>query len=107
MELATAAEQKCGVTWVVLNNQCLGWPQLIQDIDDHPRVGTNFEVSPDFAALAKAQGCEGIRVTEPDQVEKALAKALKANKGGKPALVDVHIARHVYPKHFLEANKML
>ena len=107
MELATAAEQKCGVTWVVMNNQCLGWPQLIQDIDDHPRVGTNFEVSPDFAALAKAQGCMGIRVTEPEKVERALTQALKANKKGMPVLIDVHIARHVYHKHFVEVHKML
>jgi acetolactate synthase-1/2/3 large subunit len=101
MELATAAECKCGITWVVLNNQCLGWPQYHQVLTDQPKVGTNFEVSPDFVSLAKSQGCKGIRVTDPDQVEPALIEALHANEEGLPVLVDFHTAKHDYPKHFV------
>jgi acetolactate synthase-1/2/3 large subunit len=101
MELATAAEWKCGVTWVVLNNQCLGWPQYHQVLTGQPKVGTNFEVSPDFAVLAESQGCKGIRVTDPEQVEPALTEALHTNEEGIPVLVDFHIAKHDYPKHFV------
>jgi acetolactate synthase I/II/III large subunit len=105
MELATAAELKCGVTWVVLNNQCLGWPQYHQVLLGQPTVGTNFEVSPDFVSLAQSQGCMGIRVTDPTQVESSLAEALRANAKGIPVLVDCHIAKHDYPKHFVEINE--
>lgn len=105
MELATAAELKCGVTWVVMNNQCLGWPQYHQVLLGQPTVGTNFEVSPDFVKLAESQGCKGIRVTDPEMVEPALTEALRANAEGIPVLVDCHIAKHDYPKHFVEIHR--
>jgi len=105
MELATAAECNCGITWVVMNNQCLGWPQYHQVLTDQPRLGTDFKVSPDFSALAETQGCKGIRVTEPEQVEPALTEALHANEKGIPVLVDFHTARHDYPKHFVQLHE--
>lgn len=101
MELATAAEQKCGVTWVVLNNHALGWPQYNQILANEQQVATNFVVSPDFAKLAEAQSCKGLKVTDPDEVEAALAEALAANEQGVPALVDFEIEKHDYPPHFV------
>ena len=105
MELATAAELKCGVTWVVLNNRCLGWPQFHQVLMDQPQVGTNFEVSPDFVTLAESQGCKGIRVTDPEQVDTALTEAVRENAEGHPVLIDCHTARHDYPEHFIAVHK--
>jgi acetolactate synthase-1/2/3 large subunit len=105
MELATAAERKAGVTWVVLNNQALGWPQYIQVLEGQRRVATDFAVAPDFAKLAEAQGCRGIKVTDPARVEGALGAALAANRRSIPALVDIRIARHDYPPHFVAYHK--
>ena len=100
MELATAAENHCGVTWVVLNNAALGWPQYIQVLEKQATIATNFENSPDFAKLARSQNCKGIRVTEPGKVEAALKSALKSNRLGIPVLVEVQIAKHDYAPHF-------
>jgi len=50
------------------------------------------------------QGCKGIRVTDPEQVEPALIEALGANAEGLPVLIDFHTAKHDYPKHFVEVN---
>jgi acetolactate synthase-1/2/3 large subunit len=105
MELATAAEQKAGATWIVLNNQALAWPQYIQRLEHEPEVATDFAVSPDFAKLAMAQGCVGIRLEDPDKVEPALKTALAANRRGAPALLDVRIAKHDYPPHFTAFHK--
>lgn len=105
MELATAAEAKAGVTWVVLNNQALGWPQYIQVLERLPRVATDFKVSPDFVALAEAQGCTGILVDAPGKIEPALRKALAANRKGRPVLLDVRIPKHDYPPHFTQYHK--
>ena len=105
MELATAAERSCGVTWVVLNNRALGWPQFIQKLEGDRQVATNFETSPDFAMLAKAQGCKGIRVSDPGKVDSALKSALRANRRGVPALVEVAIAKHDYPRHFVDFHR--
>jgi acetolactate synthase-1/2/3 large subunit len=100
MELTTAAENKCGITWVVLNNAALGWPQYIQVLEKQAEIATDFESSPDFAKLARSQNCKGIRVTEPDKVEPALRSALRANQSGIPVLVEVQIAKHDYAPHF-------
>jgi len=100
MELTTAAENKCGITWVVLNNAALGWPQYIQVLEKQAEIATDFESSPDFAKLARSQNCKGIRVTAPDKVEPALRSALRANQSGIPVLVEVQIAKHDYAPHF-------
>jgi acetolactate synthase-1/2/3 large subunit len=105
MELATAAEQKCGVTWVVLNNRSLGWPQYIQKLEGQAEVATNFEVSPDFAKLAKAQGCRGIKVTDPAKMDAALKAAVRANRQDQPVLIDVQIAKHDYIPHFTDYHR--
>lgn len=107
MELATAAEQKAGVTWVVLNNQALGWPQYIQVLERLPRVATDFAVSPDFVRLAEAQGCVGILVDRPGRIEPALRSALAANRKGRPVLIDVRIPKHDYLPHFTAYHKEL
>ncbi|MEQ9643265.1 MAG: thiamine pyrophosphate-binding protein [Alphaproteobacteria bacterium] len=101
MELATAVEQKCGVTWVVLNNQGLGWPQFLQVLEHQQQVATDFLAAPDLAALATAQGCFALRVEDPADVDAALRQALQANQSGQPALLDFHIAKHDYPDHFV------
>jgi acetolactate synthase-1/2/3 large subunit len=100
MELATAAEQNCGITWIVLNNRALGWPRYIQVLAGQPTTGTEFKVSPDFAKLAEAQGCVGLRVSNPAEIEGALTRALRANRKGRPVLVDFRIGKHDYPAQF-------
>lgn len=105
MELATAAEWRCGVTWVVLNNRALGWVQYNQVLNGKPFVATGFEVAADFVRIAEAQGCRAVRVEEPAEIEPALRAALAANRAGVPCLIDVTIARHDYPPHFVEVHK--
>lgn len=105
MELATAAEQKCGVTWIVLNNRALGWPQYIQVLEKQPLVATDFEIPVDFAKLAEAQGCVGMTVDAPADIEVALKRALVANRRGRPVLIDFRIAKHDYPPHFTRYHR--
>jgi acetolactate synthase-1/2/3 large subunit len=50
--------------------------------------GAVIKPSPDFAAIAKAVGAHGEKVTQPDQVEPALQRALAAVKGGQAAVLD-------------------
>jgi acetolactate synthase-1/2/3 large subunit len=105
MELATAAEQKCGVTWIVLNNRALGWVQYNQLLNGKPFLATGFEVAADFVRIAEAQGCLGIGVTAPEEVEPALEEALAANARGVPVLIDVAIRKHDYAQHFEDVHK--
>src|SRR5690606_13450945 len=105
MELATAAERRLGVTWVVLNNQSLGWPQYLQVLENRQAVATDFPSGPDYVKIAEAQGCTGMLVEDPEAVEPALAAALAANRKGIPALVDFRIAKHDYPPHFADFHR--
>ncbi len=105
MELATAAEQRLGVTWVVLNNKAFGWPQYAQVLNGQQEVATNFLVGADLTAIAAAQGCESEHVDNPSDVEPALQRALAANKKGLPYLLDIAIEKHDYPPHFVAHHK--
>ena len=105
MEFATAAEQRCGVTWVVLNNRAFGWPQYGQILNNKQQVATDFLVAADLVAIARAQGCEAIAVKRPEEVEPALRAALAANAVGRPCLIDIAIAKHDYPDHFVAHHK--
>ncbi len=77
-ELATAAQYRLGVTWAVFNNAGFGRPG-------------QFKVQPDFVKLAEASKCYGEKVEKPSEIKPALKNALKANKEGIPAVVDVII----------------
>ncbi|HEY1594884.1 MAG TPA: thiamine pyrophosphate-binding protein, partial [Thermoleophilaceae bacterium] len=72
--LPVAAEYGLGVTWCVLNDGALG---SIRDIQEHVlgdrRIATDFQVQPDFAAIAQACGCYGEHVEDGDAVEAAVA----------------------------------
>lgn len=104
-ELATAAELKCGVTWVVLNNHAFGWVQYNQLLGQKPFVATGFEVNSDFSEIARAQSCLGLRVERPEQIDGALNEALEANRSGVPALLDVQIEPHHYHEHFERVHR--
>ena len=84
-ELTTVVKYGMNITHVLLNNSELG------KISKEQRSG-NWDVwqtalhNPDFAQYAELCGARGIRVTERDQLDKALQAAL-AHDG--PALVEI------------------
>jgi acetolactate synthase-1/2/3 large subunit len=86
-ELPTAVQYGTPVTWVVLDNRSLGWIKFGQRRLGERYISTDFEVQPDFVQLARACDCYGERVEEPGQVRDALARALRANEDGQPAVV--------------------
>jgi benzoylformate decarboxylase len=52
---------------------------------DNPRI--------DFVGLAKAEGCDGIRVEKAADLRPALKRGIEATRAGTPFLIDVGIAR--------------
>lgn len=82
-ELATASQ--CGAKSIVvlLNNGMYGTIRMHQE-REYPRrtEGAGTELSnPDFVALARAYGYEGVRVTRTEQFEPALVAALERRQG--------------------------
>lgn len=82
--LMTALENDVPVVTLILNNHALGWSK-------HSRgdFATRFDEF-DHAAIARAMGCRGIKVTAPDGLDAALHEALhEASTAGVPTVIDV------------------
>ncbi len=88
-ELVTLIQNKLPVKLIVFNNSSLNFVELEMKAAGIVTFGTEL-VNPDFAAVAQAMGVFGRRVTEPADLERAIADAF-AHDG--PAVIDVHTAR--------------
>ena len=92
-ELGTAAQEKIGATWVVLNDGALGWVQWMQRrMSPGGRVfATDLTPALDVVATAVAAGWEGARVSSPAELAACLEQALEANGRGVPFVIDVPV----------------
>ena len=84
-ELTTAVKHEMNITHVLLNNGQLGKISKEQRAGEWEVWQTSLH-NPDFSAYARNCGALGIRVTERDQLDDALAEAV-AHDG--PAMVEV------------------
>jgi pyruvate dehydrogenase (quinone) len=84
-DLITAVSQNLPVKIVVFDNGRLGMVKLEMEQVGLPEFGTVLD-NPDFAKVAEAIGLRGIRVSDPHEVDGAVAEAL-AHPG--PVLLDV------------------
>ncbi|MEA2370088.1 MAG: hypothetical protein QOH12_482 [Solirubrobacteraceae bacterium] len=84
-DLLTAVAYDLPVTFVVFDNGRLGMVKLEQEQGGLPEFGTKLH-NPDLAAVARAMGLTGIRVTDPHQIDAAVRDALAT---GGPVLLDV------------------
>jgi acetolactate synthase-1/2/3 large subunit len=100
--LCTAVEYGIPAVWVVWNNFAYGGIRDIQiGMLAKREIATSFVreedgrlINPDFVALARACGADGIRVERPGDLAGALAHALRAEA---PFVLDVHVDRDVRP----------
>ncbi|MBP8296199.1 MAG: thiamine pyrophosphate-binding protein [Burkholderiales bacterium] len=92
--LSTAVEYDIPAIWVIWNN--FGWTS-IRDIQSGVfrgrEIGTMFHhdgrpYNPDFAAMARSYGVEGVTVKQGRDFRDAFAHALAL---GKPIVLDVHV----------------
>ncbi len=95
-DLPTAVEYGANVLMIILNDGAFGQTFMQQTNIYGHTYGTTFK-SPNFAEIAKACGAAGIRVTDPKQLVEVLRQGLAATRD-KPALVEVMVAEHPYPK---------
>jgi len=96
-EIATAVNNKVGVKVAILNNGYLGMVRQWQQLFYNKRYSaTDLTANPDFVKIAEAYGAFGIRVTEKDEVEDALKKAISLDG---PVILDFLVEReeNVFP----------
>jgi len=95
-DLPTAAEYDANIIMVIMNNGAFGQTFMQQQNIYGHTFGTTFD-SPDFAAMARACGAEGIHVSDPKDIEDGLRAGLAATRD-RPALVEMMVADYPYPK---------
>jgi acetolactate synthase-1/2/3 large subunit len=97
-ELETARRLELGVVIVVVNNAASGYVKALQHLMYGEGAYQSSDLSEtDYAAVADALGCRGIRVERPDGLAPALHDALTATT--TPVVVDVVVTRD--PAHML------
>lgn len=97
--LATAYEEGIAVVWVIMNNYAYGTIAGLEKAHYGTTFGTVFEKdgkpwSPDYAAIAKAYGVDGVQVKSAAGFRTALERAIKS---GKPCVIDVAMQNEPVP----------
>ncbi len=88
-ELATASRYQIPIIEIVINNHVLGMVHQWQELFYEKRYSaTVFQDKADFAKVAEALGCKGIRVTTKEEFQIALSEAF-ASDG--PVVLDCQI----------------
>ncbi len=120
-EVVVAVEHKLPVTFIVINNGCLGmvrqWQELFYGKNYSASILTpkgrtkneyldekslDYDYLPDFKKLAEAHGAAAYRVIDPAKLDATIAKAIRS---GKTSVVEVIVEprANVYP--MIPANR--
>lgn len=101
-ELETARRMGVNVVLVVLNNQILGYEKHAEKALFGGHTDACDFAPVDHAAIARACGCEGVRVEQPADFLPALKAAFAA---GNTTVIDVITDERAYPPVTLFENK--
>jgi len=94
-ELLTCAREKVGVTVCLFNNEQWGAEKKNHvDFYKNRFLGVNLE-NPSWAGIAKAFGCEGIRVEKLSDVGPALRESAKAQAEGRTTVIELMCTREL------------
>ncbi len=90
-ELETARRTGCGLTVIVVNNAASGYVKALQ----HAMMGGRYQSADlnemDYAAIARAMGCGGVRVEDPAALSLALRQGMEERD--RPTVIDVVVTR--------------
>ena len=87
--LATAVEDNVATIWVVMNNNAYGVIAGLEKAHFGTTFGTVFPKGlPDYAAIARAYGAEGVSVKSAEEFKSVIEQAVKSNK---PFVIDVQM----------------
>lgn len=101
--LAVVVDENIPVVVVILNNGMLGMVAQWQRMFYNRRyMAVRFNGSPDFVKLAEAYGVEGVRAESPEEIERVVSNAIRANT---PLVVDVPINPEADVLPFVPAGK--
>ncbi len=89
-EMSTAIQHDLPIKIFILNNQYMGMVRQWQQLLHGNRLSHSYtEAMPDFVKLADAYGAVGIQVTQPSELDDAIAEMIEVKK---PVLFDCRVA---------------
>lgn len=80
--LMTAVQYSIPIVTIIMNNSVLGW---VKNAQKDRIIASEYEDT-NFAEIAKAMGCLGFKVEDPNDLQSTLDEAFAS---GKPAVIDV------------------
>lgn len=79
-ELGTLIQENVNPIMILFNNSGLGLVREIQRRSEIKEYSVGLSKNPDFTAIVRAYGIEAIRISDPNEVEDALKKAIESDK---------------------------
>jgi len=105
-DLATAADLGLPLKLFVLDNRGLGMVRQMQRLFHGRRfTASDLSARPDFAAVAEAFGCLGLRARTAAELDDAVGRALAHR--GSPAVVEVRVCGELDVLPMVPAGKTL
>jgi acetolactate synthase-1/2/3 large subunit len=86
MDFETAVRERIPILSILLNNFSMAIELPIMQVSTEKYRST--DISGDYAAMARAFGGYGERVTEPGEIVAAIKRGIEATEAGQPALLE-------------------
>jgi acetolactate synthase I/II/III large subunit len=104
-EIPTAVQYGAPVLWIVCNNASLHWTKWIGRATGEKYLAVDFEVQPDFVAIARASGAYAESVRTSGDLLESLRRAKHELESGTPVVLDCVIETWDYPSGFVAFHR--
>ena len=98
MDFEAAVRERIPILSILLNNFSMAIELKVMPISTHKYRST--DISGDYAAMARAFGGYGERVTEPGEVRGAIRRGIEQAEAGTPALLEFITSKEVRVSKF-------
>ncbi len=93
MDVETAVRERIPILSILLNNFSMAIELKVMPVSTEKFRST--DISGDYAAMARAFGAYGERVTDPGDIQAAIARGIAATEAGQPALLEFITCKEV------------
>ena len=93
MDFETAVRERIPILSILLNNYSMAIELKVMPVSTEKFRAT--DISGDYAAMARAFGGYGERVTDPGDIQAAIARGIAATEAGQPALLEFITCKEV------------
>ena len=98
MDFETAVRERIPILSILLNNFCMAIELKIMQVATEKYRST--DISGDYAAMARAFGGYGERVTDPQEIIPAIRRGIEQTENGTPALLEFITDKEVEVSRF-------